>query len=84
MRTRENQVEVIAHFSKEQREPIPLRVKLVERGETIVLRIESVLDIRYDSKTLLRYTCSYRVGNMRKTFQMYYFVDGMDWHIDHL
>lgn len=82
MRTKETQVEVIAHFSKEQKEPIPLRVKAVENGETVVIKVGYVKSVKNLTYDCLQYECCSLNGDQLKTFSLLYWIKDMEWHVN--
>lgn len=78
---REGQVEVIAYFSKEQDEPIPLKVRLVENEERIVIKVEYVEDIKYITADLISYICTSIINGVEKRYELAYHQREMYWSL---
>lgn len=81
MRSRETQVEVIAHFARDQREPIPLRVKIIEQGESVVVKVAYVRNLKYVTHECIEYECYHEARGQMRAFKLMYWVRDMEWHI---
>lgn len=81
MRSKETQVEVLAHFARDQREPIPLWVKIIEQGEPVVVKVEYVRSVKAITYDCIEYECCYQTQGQMKSFKLTYWVRDMQWHI---
>lgn len=81
MRSENTRVEVIAHFSKEQKEPKPLRVRLSDQGELVVIKVAFVRNVKYLTSECIQYECCFLRDGQQKMFFLTYWIKDMEWHI---
>lgn len=82
MRSERTQVEVIAHFAKDQEAPIPLKVRIIEDGEPVVIKIEKIFSVKPQAYDAIRYECGFQRDGCMRRFTLVFWKRDMQWHID--